>query len=326
MAGEFTLAELSKIEIDPLRKSVIDGFIMETDVGQLIPWETIGSLSTRIVRMGTLPSVGFRKINEGFASGQGALETRSETISLMGAYFDVDKVIARAKNTIADARAITQMMMVKAMAYKFNDKFINGNPTSDPEEFKGIEKRLDDIYADGYTGQLIDVAGGSVTEGILNSSATRHNFLDKLDQLMYSVKSHSPDVLLMNSSTLLAVRSLLRREQLLMTTKDMFDRVVDMYQGTRMIDIGVTADQTTEIIAEDETKGGGTTECSIYAVKFGVGDMLWGLQMYPMEVTDKGLLEDTPIYRTEVDWPIGLAYADSYCMARLYGVIASAAS
>jgi len=326
MAGEFTLAELSKIEVDPLRKSVIDAFIMESNLAELIPWEDIGALSIRVVRMGDLPSVGFRKVNEGYASGTGALEGKTEVIALMGAYFDTDKAIARAKNTIADARAITQTMMVKAMAFNFNDKFINGNPTSDPEEFKGIEKRCDDIYNEGYTNQLIDVGGSSVTEGILNSSTTRHNFLDKLDQLVYAIWGHSPDYLLMNHKTLLATRSLLRREQLLTTTKDMFDRVVDVYGSARMVDVGVAADQSTEIIAEDETKGGGTTECSIYAVKFGIGDLLWGIQEYPMEVEDLGRLKDKPIYRTEVDWPLGLADVNPYCMARLYGVIASAAS
>ena len=63
MAGEFTLLELSKIETDTLRKSVMDTLLMEASVLELIQWETIGALATTIVRMGTLPSVGFRKIN-----------------------------------------------------------------------------------------------------------------------------------------------------------------------------------------------------------------------------------------------------------------------
>ena len=326
MSGEFTLVELSKIETDTLRKSVIDGLLMEASVLEMVPWETIGALATTVVRMGTLPSVGFRKINEGYAVGTGALEQKVENISLMGAYFDTDKAIARAKNTIASARAITQVMMTKAIAYKFNDKFINGNPESDPEEFKGMEHRVDDLVAEGYTAQAIDVAGGSVTEGILNSSAISHNFLNKFDEAMYQIKGHNPDFAFMNSSTLLAIRALLRKEKLLDTTKDLFDRMVDVYSNTRLQDIGVTANQTTEIIAEDETKGGGTTDSSIYFVKFGIGELLWGIQEYPLEVEDKGLLEDKPIYRTEMDWPVGLAMADPYSISRLYGIIASNAA
>ena len=326
MAGEFTLVELSKIETDTLRKSVIDTLLMEATVMEMIQWETIGALATTVVRLGTLPSVGFRKVNEGYAVGTGAFEQRVENIALMGCYMDTDKAIARAKNTIGIARAITQLMMLKATAYKFNDKFINGNPETDPEEFKGLEQRVDDLVTDGYTAQAVDVAGGSVTEGILNSSAISHNFLNKFDQAMYQIKGHNPDYAFMNSNTLLAIRALLRKEQLLTNTKDMFDRVVDVYSNTRLIDIGVTADQTTEVIAENETKGEGTTECSIYFAKFGIGELLWGIQEYPLEVDDKGLLEDKPIYRTELDWPLGLALADPYSISRLYGIIASNAA
>ena len=326
MAGEFTLADLSQIEIEPLRKGVIDVFLMESDVMQILPWETIDALATTVVRMGSLPSVGFRKINEGYASGKGAFLSRVENISLMGGYFDTDKAIARAKNTIADARAITQVMQAKALAYKFNDKFINGDPQTDPEEFKGIEQRVEDLNTEGFTGQLVELGGttGAARDaGILYDTTNRHNFLNKLDELLYTIKGHKPDFLLMNSKVLLAIRSLLRQEKLLDSTKDMFDRVVDVYQGVRMQDIGVKADQTTEILPLTEDRDSSftsDTSTSIYAIKIGIGEFLWGIQEYPLEVEDKGLLEDKPIYRTEADWPLGLAHADPYCLGRLYNI------
>ncbi len=321
MANEFTLIELSKIEEDPRRKSVIDTLLMESNIMELLPWETIGALSTTISRLGTLPTVGFRKVNEGFAVSTGALEQSVENISLLGGNFDTDKAIVRAKTSLATARAITQVMMTKAIAYKFNDKFINGDPQTDPEEFKGLEKRVDDVVAQGFPLQETDVGGGSVTEGILNSSAASLNFLNKWDLAMYQIKGHNPNYALMNSNLLLAIKALMRKEKLLNTTMDFFDRIIDVYGNTRLIDIGVTADQTTEILPETETKGGGTTETSIYMCKFGIGEFLWGIQEYPLEVTDKGLLEDKPIFRTEMDWPLGLAMADPYSISRLFGII-----
>ena len=335
MAGEFTLVELSKIETDTLRKSVIDTLLMESDVMQAIPWETIGQLATTIVRMGSLPSVGFRKINEGYAKSTGALEQVVENIYLLGGYFDTDKAIARAKNTIADARAIVQVMMTKAIAYKFNDKFINGDPTTltvatgdltYPDEFNGLKKRVDYLYEKGYTGQYIDLGsttGAARADGILYEDAERYRFLDKLDELIYSIKGHNPDFIFMNSKTLLAIRSLLRALKLLDNSKDMFDRVIDIYQGTRLVDIGVKADQTTEVIDFTEDPAGAftlNTSCSIYAAKFGIGEFMWGIQEYPLEVTDKGLLEGSPIYRTELDWPMGLAMADPYSISRMYNI------
>jgi hypothetical protein len=322
----WTLAELSKIETDPLRKSVADTMLMESDVMQMVPWETIGTLSTSVVKLSTLPSVGFRKINNGYAESTGKFETKVENISLLGGMIDTDKALARAKNTIADARAIQQQMMVKAIAYKFNDKFINGDVVSDPESFTGLSKRVDNVVAEGYTEQLVDCGGtyGAARDaGILYDTANAHNFLNKLDQLIYSIKGHSPDFLLMNKKTLLAVRSLLRKEGLLATTQDMFDRKVDMYGGARLVDIGVGADQLTEIITNTEDPQSLYTSdvsTSIFAVKFGIGEFLWGIQEYPMEVTDKGLLEAKPVYRTEIDWPLGLAHIDPRSIGRLCNI------
>ncbi len=327
MADEFTLLEMSKIETDTLRKSVIDTLLMESNLMEIVPWETIGALATTIVRMGTLPSVGFRKINAGYSAGTAALEQKVENIALMGGYFDTDKAIVRAKNTIASARAITQVMMTKAIAYKFNDKFINGNPESDPEEFKGLRERVADLYDEGYTGQLVDFECDGV--GIRNSSTHSHDFLNFLDKLMYQIKGHNPDFLLMNSKMLLALRSILRKEDLLDKTQDSFDRKIDVYGGARLIDIGVKADQTTEIITETETAAGadGAGEStSIYAVKMGIGEFLWGLQEYPLEVEDLGRLKEKPIYRTEMDWPLGLANADPYSIARGIDIIPDSSS
>lgn len=315
----WTLSELSKIETDTLRKSVIDTLIMESNLMELCPWETIGQLATTVVKIKDLPSVGFRKVNEGYSESIGHFEQAVENISLFGGDIDTDIAIARAKNTIADARAIQQTLKLKAIAYNFNDNFINGDPSSDPEEYKGLDKRIDDINAEGYTNQLIDLAD-TTDKGILRDSAARFAFLDKLNELIYAIKGHNPDYLLMNKKMLLALRSLLLREKLLDTTSDLFNRRIDMYLGARLIDIGVKANQSTEIITNEETDGGGSYETSIYAVKFGIGEMTWGIQQYPLEVRDIGELESKPVFRTRLDWNLGLATVDPRSLSRLYGI------
>lgn len=323
----WTLSELSKIETDTLRKSVIDTLLMESNLLELIPWETIGQLATTIVRYKDLPSFGYRKINEGFSESTGHFEQKVENISLGGLDIDTDKAIARAKNTIADARAIQQTMALKSAAYEFNYRFIAGNPITDPEEFKGLAARVDDIYNDGFTEQKF--AGGNTSTGILNSTTTRHIFLNDLDKLFYAIDGHNPAYALMNKKMLLALRAALRMEKLLNNAQDMFGRVIDMYGNTRLIDIGVKADQTTEIILNSETSAGAlsggsaNTYTSIYAVKLSIGDESWGIQEYPMEVEDLGELQTAPKYRTRVDWPHGLATVSPRSLARMYGVVAT---
>lgn len=323
----WTLAELSKIETDTLRKSVIDTLLMESNLMELIPWETIGQLATTVVRYKDLPSFGYRKINEGFSESTGKFEQKVENISLGGLDIDTDKAIARAKNTIADARAIQQTMALKSAAYEFNYRFIRGNPINDPEEFKGLAERVNDIYNEGFTDQKF--AGANTSTGILNSTTTRHLFLNDLDKLIYAIDGHSPEYLLMNKKMLLALRAVLRMEKLLNNAQDMFGRNVDMYGSTRLVDIGVKADQTTEIILNSETAAGvvsggvANTYTSIYAVKFGIGIETWGIQEYPMEVSDLGELQTAPKFRTRVDWPHGLATVSPRSVARMYGVVAT---
>ncbi len=324
----WTLAEFSKIETDPLRKSVIDTLLMESNLLELVPWETIGALSTNVVRMKDLPSWGYRKVNEAYAESTGHFESKVENISLGGLDIDTDKAIARAKNSIADARTIQQTMALKAAAYAFNYKVITGNPTTDPEEFKGLRLRIDDIYTEGYTDQKF--ACNSTSVGILNSDATCYAFLTDFDKLIYAIDGHNPDYALMNKKMLLALRASLRKVRLLDNSKDMFGRIIDTYGNTRLVDIGVQSDQTTEIILNTETAAGvasGGTECtSIYCVKFGIGEETWGIQEYPMEVADLGELQTKPCYRTRVDWPHGLATISPRSLSRMYGIVPDASS
>ena len=321
----WTLADLAKIETDPNRGRVMDTLLWEVPMMEKIPWETTGQLSKRMVRIQDLPSVGTRKINAAFTESTGTLLQEVENISIFGAYCDVDEVIARVSNTIEDARLISERMHTKAMGYKFNDKFINGDPAVREEEFKGLKERINYLRSvDGgsFTGQYIDNAGTS-GYGILQATAERHNFIDHLHKLCHAVRGHKPDMLLMNSDCIMALGSALRRESLYQTTKDMFDRVVDMFMGVPLIDMGTTADQTTQIITSTETleAAGGAESTSIYAVKFGEGEFLWGIQTFPLEVKDLGLQQTTPKYRTQIQWPLGLAMIDPYSIARHYGII-----
>lgn len=318
MAGSYTLADLSKIEKDTLRKSVIDGLLMECDLMQLIPWETLGQLSTTIVRYSEIPSIGFRKINEGYAEGSGKTEQLTEQISAMGRNIDTDKLIVATKNTVAEARALRQAQVLKGMAYTFNDKFINGSRVTDPEEFDGLLYRIDN----GPASQKITASSASGGLDVMADAASMNTFLDKLDELIYSIDGHKPDALLMNQRALLKTRSILRRLGLLNQSKDMFGRRIDTYGDIPMYDIGVKADQSTLIITNSEIgSGGGTAHCtSIYAVKFGIGDQLWGIQTYPLDVKDMGLLNDGVTYRTVVDWPLSLALAGRRSIARLYSL------
>ena len=315
-----TLAEYSKISKDNLLGFIADHFLMESNVLQMITWQTNKQLSVGIASLDTLPTVSWRKINAAYSESTGKTKQKTESKYIFGHDIDVDVVIAKASDTIEGARQLQRRMSAKAMAFEFNDVFINGDPASD--EFKGLKLRVDDINAEGFTSQYID--GGSATQGrgMLYDTTERQYFLDKLNLLCHSISEHKPDALFMNSKMLLAVESCFRRENLLSTAKDMFDREIRTFKNILLIDIGIKDDQSTERITNTETLSGGSDETSIYAVKYGENEYLWGLQQEPLQVRDLGEVQTKPVYRDRVEWVVGLGHSNPRSIARLYGLVA----
>ena len=87
------------------------------------------------------------------------------------------------------------------------------------------------------------------------------------------------------------------------------------------MDIGIKADQSTQIITLTETLSGGTDETSIYGVKYGEGEYLWGIQQTSLEVRDLGEIDTKPVLRDRVEWVVGLAVSNPRSLARAYGFV-----
>lgn len=315
-----TLADHAKVSANEgkyLISTVADYFLMESMMLQLIPWESSAELATAIPFMTSLPTVTWRKLNASYSESTGKFGIKTEDKYIYGHDIDVDVVLVRAN---PENRTRQRRASAKAMAFEFNDQFINGDPTND--EFKGLSSRVDDVYDDGYTDQYIDAGSSVAGRGILYDTTERHAFIDNVAKLIHVISAHKPDGLMMNAKMYLAFESAMRRESLLKQTEDMFGRIINSFQNVPLIDVGVKADQTTEIITNTETLSGGTDETSIYAVKYGDGEYFWGVQQAPLDVRDLGEVDDKPVYRDRVEWVVGLATSNPRSIARAYGFVA----
>jgi major capsid protein gp7 len=311
----FTLVDALKTEGNTLRAGIIEGLLRRSTVMEDIPWEDINALATTVTRWKTLPSVGFRKINAAYAESAGTFEQLQESTYPLGGDIDVDKVFVRDGNAVIDQRATQIRMKLRSIAYTFQDYFINGDQSSDPDGITGIKKRVANLGA----AQTITAATNGLD--VQASSTNQQTFLDLLDQLFYTFDDGAPDALYMNQKSLLNIQSVLRRLGLFDQTRDMFGRMVTVYKGAKLYDMGVKSDQTTSIILNTETTGASSVTTSIYAVKFGVGEFMHGIQQYDLDVKDLGELQSAPQFRTRVDWPIGLAIWQDRSVARLLGLI-----
>jgi hypothetical protein len=143
-----------------------------------------------------------------------------------------------------------------------------------------------------------------------------------MDKLTYSIDGHSPTFYLTNDVGLRKINQALRIADVLRTDKDRFGQLVTTWGDKIPIyDIGVKADQSTKVMADETIAGiAGSGYFSIYAVKVGEGTDFWGIQKHKLEVKDAGLLEDQVTYRTNVNWPVGLAMINKRSISRLYGL------
>ena len=317
MAGTISLVEFSKECKDPLVKAVAMTLWEESQPMKYIVWETIGSLYKKMLRVQTLPSVATRKLNAAWASSSGTTEPLTEGISLIGGNVDIDKEMVEGNQTIEDLRRVHTDMKVKSLAYEFNDKFVNGSQLSDEDEFDGLKARCN---ASAMSAQKI--LSDTSTDLIDDTQAHALAFLKEMDKLTYAIDGHTPTFLVTNSMGLRTINSALRIADVLDKTKDQFGQLVTMW-GTNIpiYDIGVKADQSTLVMADETIAGvAGSDYFSVYAVKVGEGSDFWGIQKHALEVKNVGLLEDQVTYRTNVNWPVGLALINKRSMARLYGV------
>jgi len=305
-----TLLESAKLSQDKLQRGVVETFVQNANVLQMLPFMEIEGNAYTYNREETLPGIAFRGVNEGYTESTGTVNPVTESLVIMGGDADVDRFIAQTRSNINDQRAIQTALKTKALAYQFQNAFFNGDTAVDAKSFDGLKKRL--------TGdQVIEADSNGLEIGA--SSTNMHLFMEALDALIYQV-SGKADALFMDSKTLLKVKSIARQLGYFEQTTDAFGKSVVAYDGVPLFDAGNTAEGT-KIIGHDETVGTATNTTSIYAVKFGEEEYVSGLTNGGVMVYDLGELETKPSYRTRIEFYNGIAIFNGKAAARLKGLI-----
>lgn len=323
----YTLADYARLADSELKRGVIDILRSESLVMDLMSFENWDSLNMEIIRTKTLPTVGTRKINESWTESKGSTDTVYANMSDIGGYIDVDKLLVRSRSLV-DQRALQTKLFTKAVALKFNDLFISGDPVTNEDEFAGLRYHLINNLAASQTvlGGGLDVSPDSST-----LAADSIALIDALHELIHQCDMHKADYFFVNDTMKLRMGAALRASGMLKTTEDAFGRKFETFGegGPKIVDIGPTdpLDKTARIIGNTELDNGsaetGGDATSIYAVKFGGGEYVDGFQLFPMEVEDIGLLESGVAYRSVIDWAVGTYFVHPWSIARLVGVVAA---
>jgi len=313
-----TLADLAAQEKEPLRKVIMAELLRQSDLIGVIPFEEAKSFDSILVRWKDLPTVAWRNLNEGYTATKGTTEQVTETIYLLGGDIEIDSALKKVKNLLEPVEKTQRKMKMAAMAYEYNDTFINGDLAVDPKQFEGIKKRLAGM---GARQTILATAAGATVATVLATAVTANRFIDDMHRLVSLVEGGATH-LFMNKKTKWGFEACLRRSGLLKTTTDAFEREFNTFMGALIVDVGIQADQSTEIITNTEVAAdAGADSTSIYAVNMEVGRGCHGIKIGNIDIYDPlkgGEKEAGPQTLLRVDWMVGLANWSDYSIARLY--------
>lgn len=275
-----TLAEMKVGMSDKVSQQIVDIFLRESEILQLLPFDNCvspqgGSTLTYSYIQKKLPSVAaFRALNAEYAANQATVEKKSADLKIFGGKFQIDRVLKEAEGPWNNMAYQIREKVLAAISL-FHYTMINGDATTRSTEFDGLDKMLADTSTEYNTGASIDIS----TMAQLKANA------DQLyEQIQLLIKNTNADALLMNSAMIAKVQTMARILGYKTESEEAFGRKVTSMDGVRFMDLGknYTVSGTT-VTGNDcvksgisRTIAGGSTATTgltdIYAVKFDVND------------------------------------------------------
>lgn len=298
-----TLLEHSKTFQNPLQSGVVEIYARESSILRVLPFTNISGSAYAYNREDTLPGIGFRGINEGFAESVGVLNPLTESLVLAGGDMDVDKFLVETEGP--ERRATETALKIKAASLMFGAKFFKGSQAIDVRELDGLQSRL--------TGSQL-IGAGSTSGGDALSLAKLDEAIDQTYQPTHIAMSKAMRRLLSTAARTSGVAGNL------VWDKDEFGRQIALYNGLPILEI--EQDNTgAEVLGFTEANpgGGSPASTSIYVMSLG-SDTLFGIQSKPMQVTDLGEQDSKPVYRTRVEWYPGIVIRHPRAATRLNGI------
>jgi hypothetical protein len=290
-----TLAEAAKLSNDILLQGVIETIIKDSPVLQRLPFIEIVGNGLTYNREATAPSAGFFDVGDTWTESTPTFTQQTVTLKIMGGDADIDNFLIATRSNIQDLESAIVQLKAKAVRQLFEQTFVTGNDATNPKEFDGLD-------------QLTD-SGQSLSMGVNGGSLT----LDKLDELIDTVKGGKPDLLLLSRRSRRILNKLARTSgSFLETDRDEFGQMLQFYDG---IPIGVS-----DYISDAQTQGTSSDCSTVYAFQTGEGAVVGLTAPGGLQVERVGSLETKDASRTRIKWYSSLALFNALKLARLIGV------
>jgi len=293
-----TKVESAKLTQDLLLRGVVETVVKESQLLQLLPFLEVTGTAVTYNREATMPAAAFYDVGDTWAEATPTFTQVTAGLKILGGDADVDNFLQATYATPHDIEAEAIASRAKAVAHAYTSAFYNGDSAVDTKSFDGLTKAIP--------------AGQTLAAGANGGQLT----LDLVDQVIDLVKPGKPDALLISKRTRRKLSALRRASgNLLETDVNAFGQRALFYDGIPLV--------VDEFISDTQTKGTSGAVCSsMYALKFGQGVGVMGLEHGGIQVERVGELETKDATRTRIKWYAGLAIFSELGVSRLEGILA----
>ena len=279
------------------KAGVLSSFAESSPLLRAMPVVTIPGNSYAWVRQADLPSVAFRAVNAAFTPSEGHVETRTEALKLVGGEVDVDRALVQQMGP--DIRSVHERMKAVALGQSVGAKIMSASIATNPLEFDGIRARYGGL-APTAAANLISMAGALS--------------IKKLDEAIDAVDNVAGRrVLVMSQAMRRNITAFLRTSVSIQTTRDEFGKQVYTYNGLDILEMDENGNTSGASPAD-------TTNQSVYCIALGESGVHLIEGMGGISVRDLGEIPNAPVYRTRIDWAVGLVDESVRCVSRVYGI------
>ena len=308
-----TLQAYASLCQDVMLKGVMETIVKESPILKVLPFRELVGNSLIQNWEKTLPTVAWRSVGEVITESSGETVDMSFVLKILIGDVDTDRFAARTRANINDQHAVDIRMKAKAMAHEFEDVFIYG-AKSGTKEFDGLHYLVSTYGTSAGFGSDVSKclhAGFGATPSTLTTT-----LMDELVDLVPNC-----DILVMRKAIKQKLTVYLRGVGSHMTTREKYGHLWPCW-GDEEIPI-VTSDfltQTETILATVYNAQTGGVGSSVFAVRFGDGDGICGLQGGEMWKRHWPELEAKNAMRTRFGWYVGLMLHQPDALARIDGV------
>lgn len=279
-----TLTELKAGMSDKVAAQVVDTFIRQSEVLELLPFDnavspTGGSTLTYGYVQKKIPGqTAFRAINAEYTASQATVEKKSVDLKIFGGAFEIDRVIKQAEG-MYNNMAYQIEEKVKSAVGTFHNAMINGDSTKNTNEFDGLDKFLVGQTTEHNTAAAIDLST------MANLKTNADTFYEQLTNL---INETGADAIFVSNQMKSKIQTVARILGYQTKTEEAFGRLVTSLDGVRIIDLGNVVTVSGETVTEAPIIANKTRQLNsasvtgltdIYAVKFDVNEGFHGVTL-----------------------------------------------